>query len=47
MGHVVALELPEPGGGSWSHGIGGGSRAALSPEAGAGATGHVAAPELP
>jgi hypothetical protein len=38
---------PVPSGGSWSHGAHGGSGATLSPEAGAGAMGHVTAPELP
>jgi hypothetical protein len=38
---------PELGGESWSHGTYDGSRAVLSQEAGAGATGHVTAPELP
>jgi hypothetical protein len=38
---------PGPSGGSWSHGAHGGSGAALSPEARAGAMGHVAASELP
>jgi hypothetical protein len=47
MGHVVAPELPEPGDGSWSHRARGGPGAALGLMAGAGATGHVAAPELP
>jgi hypothetical protein len=36
-----------PGDGSWSHGARGGPGAALSPDAGAGTMGHVAAPELP
>jgi hypothetical protein len=34
-------------GGSWSHGACGGSGAALSPEVGARATGHMAAQGLP
>jgi hypothetical protein len=38
---------PEPEGGSWSHGTHDGSGAALSQEAGAGATGCMATPELP
>jgi hypothetical protein len=37
----------EPGDGSWSHGTCGGSGAALCQEVGVGATGRVAAPELP
>jgi hypothetical protein len=36
-----------PGGGSWSHEARGGPGAVLCQEAGAGATGHVAVPELP
>jgi hypothetical protein len=36
-----------PSGGSWSHETRDGFRAALSQETRAGATGHVAAPELP
>jgi hypothetical protein len=46
-GHVMALKLSEPGGESWSHGARDSSGAALSQVVGAGATGHVAAPELP
>jgi hypothetical protein len=38
---------PGPGDRSWSHGAHGGPGAALGLVAGAGATGHVAAPELP
>jgi hypothetical protein len=38
---------PELGGGRWSHETRGGSGATLSQEAGAGAVGHVAVPELP
>jgi hypothetical protein len=38
---------PEPGGGSWSNGTRGGSGATLCQKARAGATGRVAAPELP
>jgi hypothetical protein len=41
------LSCPEPGLRSWGHGTHGGTRAAPSQEAGAGATGGVAAPELP
>jgi ribosomal protein L35AE/L33A len=37
---------PKLGGGSWSHGTSGGSRAALRQEVGAGATGYVVALEL-
>jgi hypothetical protein len=37
----------EQGGGSWCHGMHGGTRAAPSREVGAGTTGHVATPELP
>jgi hypothetical protein len=38
---------PEPGDESWSHGTHGGYGATLCQEAGAGATGRVAALELP
>jgi hypothetical protein len=38
---------PEPRLGSWGHGTRGGTRDASSHEAGAGATGGVAAPKLP
>jgi hypothetical protein len=46
MGHMVALELPELGDRSYSHGAHGGPRAALGLVVGAGATGHVVALEL-
>jgi hypothetical protein len=45
MGHVAAPGLPRDG--SWSHGACGGPGAALGLVAEVGATGHVAALELP